>query len=172
MAKKKGKKSSLTSVGVLTAMASALLAVVAICMMFVPAATVNDTNMTYTGLQLTFGYREDTLLGTVTVLNFSFLNFLPYLLALAGIAFSVLTALGKLGKIAPIIATVCYLAAGVLFFLVITMCVPNSCCHLYTSPSPRYRPESCLPASGLKELKVIPVVYIHLLPDDNTRKIV
>lgn len=76
MAKKKGKKSSLTSVGVLTAMASALLAVVAICMMFVPAATVNDTNMTYTGLQLTFGYSEDTLLGTVTVLNFSFLNFL------------------------------------------------------------------------------------------------
>ena len=97
MAKKKSKKSPLTSVGVLTAMASALLAVVAICMMFVPAATVNDTNMTYTGLQLTFGYSEDTLLGTVTVLNFSFLNFLPYLLALAGIAFSVLTALGKLG---------------------------------------------------------------------------
>ncbi len=126
MAKKKSKKSPLTSVGVLTAMAAALLAVVAICMMFVPAATVNDTNMTYTGLQLTFGYSEDTLLGTVTVLNFSFLNFLPYLLALAGIVFSVLTALGKLGKIAPIIATVCYLAAGVLFFLVITMCVPNS----------------------------------------------
>lgn len=119
MAKKKSKKSPLTSVGVLTAMAAALLAVVAICMMFVPAATISELKLEFTGLQMTFGYKE----GEAVIFAFSFLNFLPYLLALAGIAFSVLTALGKLGKIAPIIATVCYLAAGVLFFLVITCSV-------------------------------------------------
>lgn len=126
MAKKKGKKNLLTNVGVLTAMAAALLAVVAICMMFVPAAVVTDTKITYTGLQLTFGYSEDTILGTVSILDFSFLNFLPYILALAGIVFNVLTALGKLGKIAPIVATVCYLAAGILFFLATTMCAPHT----------------------------------------------
>ncbi|MDE7330596.1 MAG: hypothetical protein K2N30_05905 [Clostridia bacterium] len=122
MAKKKTK----LSLKVLFALISALLGVVAICLMAAPAAAVKDTELAYTGAQLTFGYtRTGSITGiSAEVFKFSFLNFLPYILVLAGIAFSVLTVLGKLGKIAPIVSAVCYLAAGVLFFLVIEMCSP------------------------------------------------
>ena len=105
---------------------AALLAVVAICMMFVPAvvraSSLSDKlNITYTGAQVTFGYKEANT--GIEIFVFSFMNFLPYLLLVAGIVFSVLSVLGKLGKIAPFVSAVCYLAAGILFFCVTKMVV-------------------------------------------------
>jgi len=132
MAKKKTKN----LLGMLLPLAAAVLAVVAFCMMFVPAAqrVVKDTVLSsYTGAQVTFGYSEKD----VAILGFSFMNFVPYLLLLAGIAFSVLSLLGKLGKIAPIVAFACFLVAGILFFLAPQMMV--------------YATESKDLADGLKE---------------------
>ncbi len=122
MAKKKTKN----LLGMLLPVAAALLAVVAICMMFLPAvqrvSSLSDKLTTsYTGAQVTFGYTEPNT--KIEVFAFSFMNFLPYLLLLAGIAFSVLSVLGKLGKIAPFVSAGCYLAAGILFFCVTAMVV-------------------------------------------------
>ena len=122
MAKKK-KKSGL---GTLLALVGALLALAAVFMMFLPAASIKDTDTTFTGIQMTFGYSKDAGLGTLELFGFSFMNFLPYILVLAGIAFSVLTVLGKLGKIAPLLSAVCYLGAGILFLLAVVCCVPNA----------------------------------------------
>lgn len=122
MAKKKSKN----LLGMLLPVVAALLAVVAICMMFVPAvvraSSLSDKlNITYTGAQVTFGYKEANT--GIEIFAFSFMNFLPYLLLVAGIVFSVLSVLGKLGKIAPFVSAVCYLAAGILFFCVTKMVV-------------------------------------------------
>lgn len=119
--KKKGLK-----VGTLISFGAVLLALVAFFLMFAPAAGNNDSY--FTGAQMAFGYSKTVeVLGnkvTTSILNFSFLNFLPYLLILIGIVFSGLAVFGKLGKISPIIAAVCYLAAGVLFFCVVPFCSP------------------------------------------------
>ena len=105
MAKKKSKN----LLGMLLPVVAALLAVVAICMMFVPAvvraSSLSDKlNITYTGAQVTFGYKEANT--GIEIFAFSFMNFLPYLLLVAGIVFSVLSVLGKLGKIAPFVSAV------------------------------------------------------------------
>ncbi|MCI8820758.1 MAG: hypothetical protein HFK02_05075 [Clostridia bacterium] len=134
-------KKKFLSVRFLLSAAAALLALVAIFLMFAPAAVcelIPETPLTkaqtvnYTGIQLTFGYTEITtvpVIGTevkTEIFKFSFANFLPYILLAAGIAFSVLTAFGKLGKISPIVAAACLVVAGVLFFLAPDMCVPAS----------------------------------------------
>ena len=118
------KKKKGLSLKVLFALISALLGVVSICLMAAPAAVVKDTGLTYSGAQLTFGYTREGILVNAKVFNFSFLNLLPYILVLVGLVFSILTVLGKLGKFAPFVSAGCYLAAGVLFFLVIIMCSP------------------------------------------------
>ncbi len=122
-------KKKFLSVRFLLSAAAALLALVAIFLMFAPAAVceiIPETSLTkaqtvnYTGIQLTFGYTETTtvpVIGTevkTEIFKFSFANFLPYILLAAGIAFSVLTAFGKLGKISPIVAAACLVVAGVL----------------------------------------------------------
>lgn len=122
MAKKKTKN----LLGMLLPVAAALLAVVAFCMMFVPAvqrvSSISDKLIiSYTGAQVTFGYTEPNT--DAAILGFSFMNFVPYLLLLVGIAFSVLSVLGKLGKIAPIVSAACFLVAGILFFLAPQMMV-------------------------------------------------
>ena len=69
-------------------------------------------------------YDDDKLMADLAFGNrdkwvgFSFLIFLPYVLLLAGIVLNIVSILGKGGKILPIIATVCYVVGGVLFFLV------------------------------------------------------
>ena len=106
------------------ALGAIVMALVAFFLMFAPAASNSLTS--YTGAQMAFGYSKSSeVLGSVPVLNFSFLNFLPYLLLLIGIVFSGLAAFGKLSKIAPFIAAACYLVAGVFLFCVIPFCSPS-----------------------------------------------
>ena len=54
---------------------SVLLGVIAVIMIFLPAIGVKDSETTYTGLQIVFGYSEKTVLGTAEFFAFSFMNF-------------------------------------------------------------------------------------------------
>jgi len=123
MAKKKIKKSEMSKFATLIA---TVLGVVAVIMMFLPAIAVKDTETTYTGLQIAFGYAESGLLNkTVTVFNFSIMNLLTYALAIVGVVFVILGYLGKGSKFATLIATVAFIVSGIFFFLSIGFCLPN-----------------------------------------------
>ena len=120
MAKKKKSKNR----GFISAI-SALLGIVAIIMIIVPAISVKDSETTYTGLQITLGYTESSLLGDVTHFEFSFMNVLAYLFALGGVVFVFLSALGKGSKFASFIAFIAFVASAIFFFMSIELCIPN-----------------------------------------------
>ncbi len=122
MAKKKDKK----QISNIVSFVQAVLGIVAIIMIFIPAISIKDTKTTYTGLQIAFGYKESTLLGEVVTFNFSFMNLLTYLLAIAGVVFTILGMLGKGSKFATFIACACFLVSGIFFFLSISFCLPNN----------------------------------------------
>jgi len=115
----------------IVAFVAAVLGLAAVCMMFLPAVGVKDTDVTYTGMQVAFGYTEVTKLPIVgteiktEILRFSFMNTLTYILALVGVAFSVLAALGKGSKFANFVAAAAFAVAGVFFFLTVQYTIPN-----------------------------------------------
>ena len=100
-------------------LASIVLGVVAIVMLFLPAIVVGDTEITYSGFSAIFGYTatEETFLGDVStkVLNFSFMNFVTFLLVVAAVVCSVL-AFVKGNKVMSFAAIACFVVAAVLFF--------------------------------------------------------
>ena len=116
MAKKK--KSSLNLGKFLYAVA-AVLGIVALIMLFVEAVKVPDTDLGvlgtlegegYTGLQVAFGKENE--------LAFSFMALLPVLLVVAGAVLSALQIFAKKGiKVLDFVAIVCFVAAGVLYFI-------------------------------------------------------
>ncbi|MDE7296228.1 MAG: hypothetical protein K2N84_03080 [Clostridia bacterium] len=109
MAKKKK-----ISIALILSAVAALLGIVAIIMLAAPGITYTlevlgkKSTTNYSMAQLTFGNEK-------VKFAFSFMNFLPFLLVVAGIVLAALTAL-KGNKLTAIIAAVCFLAAGVLFF--------------------------------------------------------
>lgn len=121
MAKKKKFKLDL---GTILIGASVLLAIVAICLLAAPAATIKDTEITYSCANLVFGYTEKGSFSSIDIFDFSFMNLLPYILLLVGIVLSVLSGM-KGGKLLSLLAAACYIVAGVLFFLMITMSLPS-----------------------------------------------
>lgn len=121
MAKKKNKNSAAKSAPML----AALLGIISIIMIFLPAIAIKDTDTTYSGLQVAFGYTEDTVLGDIVHLEFSFMNLLTYILAIVGTVFTILGILGKGGKFALFIAAVALIVSGIFFFLSVSFCVPN-----------------------------------------------
>lgn len=128
MAKKKANK----QINMIVAFIAAVLGLAAICMMFLPAVGIKDTETTYTGMQVAFGYTEVTkvpIIGTeikATIFEFSFMNLLTYILALVGVVFSVLAALGKGSKFANFIAAAAFVVSGVFFFLTVQYSIPNT----------------------------------------------
>ena len=104
---------------------AAVLGLVAVVMLFLPAIGIKDTDTTYTGLQITFGYKESLLALEYTVFDFSFMNLLTYILAVVGIVFSVLSAMGKGSKFAAFIAAAAFAVSGVFFFLSVSYTLPN-----------------------------------------------
>lgn len=102
-----------------------VLGLVAVVMLFLPAIGIKDTDTTYTGLQITFGYKESLLGFEYTVFDFSFMNLLTYILAVVGIVFSVLSAMGKGSKFAAFIAAAAFAISGVFFFLSVSYTLPN-----------------------------------------------
>ncbi len=109
MAKKKK-----ISIALILSAVAALLGIVAIVMLAAPGITYTlevlgkKSTTNYSMAQLTFGTEKGGF-------AFSFMNFLPFLLVVVGIVLAALTAL-KGNKLTAIIAAVCFLAAGVLFF--------------------------------------------------------
>lgn len=105
-----------------------LLGVVSLVMLFVPNILIKDSETSYTGFQIVFGYVHSykILQQTVNtqVLTFSFMNFLTYVLVAVGIVFTVLSYISKGNKLAKLIATLSYLVAGVLFFFIIGFTMP------------------------------------------------
>lgn len=104
---------------------AAVLGLAAVAMLFLPAIGIKDTDTTYTGLQITFGYKESLLGFEYTVFDFSFMNLLTYILAVVGIVFSVLSAMGKGSKFAAFIAAAAFAVSGVFFFLSVSYTLPN-----------------------------------------------
>lgn len=114
-----------SSVGKPLSFVAAVLGLVAVVMLFLPAIGIKDTDTTYTGLQITFGYKESLLGFEYTVFDFSFMNLLTYILAVVGIVFSVLSAVGKGSKFAAFIAAAAFAVSGVFFFLSVSYTLPN-----------------------------------------------
>jgi len=114
-----------SSVGKPLSFVAAVLGLVAVVMLFLPAIGIKDTDTTYTGLQITFGYKESLLGFEYTVFDFSFMNLLTYILAVVGIVFSVLSAMGKGSKFAAFIAAAAFAVSGVFFFLSVSYTLPN-----------------------------------------------
>ncbi len=114
-----------SSLGKPLAFVAAVLGLAAVVMLFLPAIGIKDTDTTYTGLQITFGYKESLLGFEYTVFDFSFMNLLTYILAVVGIVFSVLSAMGKGSKFASFIAAAAFAVAGVFFFLSVSYTMPN-----------------------------------------------
>lgn len=114
-----------SSIGKPLSFVAAVLGLAAVVMLFLPAIGIKDTDTTYTGLQITFGYKESLLGFEYTVFNFSFMNLLTYILAVVGIVFSVLSAVGKGSKFAAFIAAAAFAVSGVFFFLSVSYTLPN-----------------------------------------------
>ena len=114
-----------SSVGKPLSFVAAVLGLAAVVMLFLPAIGIKDTDTTYTGLQITFGYKDSVLGLEYTVFDFSFMNLLTYILAVVGIVFSVLSAMGKGSKFAAFIAVAAFAVSGVFFFLSVSYTLPN-----------------------------------------------
>ena len=126
------KKFTLSSL--LTAVA-ALLGVVAIVMLFLPAVALDIESdvakkviaaalggESYTGLQVTFGLSKND----ITYFGFSFMNLLPYLLRLGGVVLALLNVFGKKpSKLFAIIAAALFIVAGILFFCTVGFAAVN-----------------------------------------------
>lgn len=98
--------------------ATIVLSILAFVMLFLPAIVTKEAKLDtdYSGFQLAFGYKE--MHGKeVTILSFSFMNFLTVLLPLAALVLTALNAFGKKqNKLFTLLAAICLAVAGVFFF--------------------------------------------------------
>lgn len=100
--------------------------IAAFCMMFLEAVKytadllITETSYSYTGMQITFGYKETMGSGALsvetTILNFNFLALLAFLLPVIG---GVLALVFKNGLITKIVTTACFVAGAVLIFSIV-----------------------------------------------------
>ena len=127
MAKRKNKTMNLAINAI-----AALLGIVAIVMLFVASVGIKDTETTYTGLQVTFGYEASVpVIGKVTVFEFSIMNLVSYILVAVGVLFTVLGAIGKGSRFASFISAAAFIVGGIFFFLMPTYTVINSTATRY-----------------------------------------
>ena len=111
--------------------ASILLALAAIAVMFAPAIvySAGDNVYNYNAFQTMFGYVEKVGNGVYTDVqrfDFSFMNFAALIVLVGGIVLSVLKILfGKKAKLFTLIATACFIVAGVFLFMNVTFAVPH-----------------------------------------------
>lgn len=104
---------------------SVILGLVSLGMIFAPAIIIKNSETTFTGFQVAFGYKESTLLGDFEYFNFSLMNVLAYVIVAAGIVFTILGSLGKGNKFASFLAFLGFAISAVLFFMQVFLCVPN-----------------------------------------------
>ena len=89
--------------------------VAAACMMFLDAVKYDILigDVTFTGMQLAFGYKESALGVSVTVWEFNIMITLAFLLPVAGGIVAVVTQNGLISKI---ISTACFVVGAVFLF--------------------------------------------------------
>ena len=119
MAKKSNSKKVSIGLDKLVYGCAALLALVAFCMLFVPALSV-DTGLlvaTFKGTEVVFGLEGYFV--------FSFMNFLTYLFVVAALVFAVLRLFGVVkSKLFDLLAAGLLIAAGILFFMASVFAAP------------------------------------------------
>ena len=98
----------------------AILGVASLIMLFFPAVTVADTQTTYSGLQVVFGYKDGE-----TILKFSFLNLLTYLLIVVGIVFLIFNFINSTNYFLALYSAIAFIVAGILFFFTISFTMPE-----------------------------------------------
>ena len=98
----------------------AILGVASLIMLFFPAVTVADTQTTYSGLQVVFGYKDGE-----TILKFSFLNLLTYLLIVVGIVFLIFNFINSTNYFLALYSAIAFIVAGILFFCTISFTMPE-----------------------------------------------
>lgn len=116
MAKKKSNKSTLKTLSML----SVIFGIVAVATIVLPAIFVKETDTSYTGLQLAFGYTKEIIGVTTTVFSFSIMNVLAYALVLAGVIFG----LAKDSKLFNLISALAFIVGGIFLFMQISFCIP------------------------------------------------
>lgn len=110
------------SLNKLLALVGALLAIVAVVMIFLPQISTTKGDTTYNGLEIAFGKKLSSvdggsLFNGSTTINFSFPNLLAYILVVAGLVINVLQLVGICkGKLMTLIAGAALIAGGILFF--------------------------------------------------------
>ncbi len=119
MAKKKKKQSNAS----LLSIVAAVLGFITLAVLFLPAIGIKDTETTYTGAQIAFGYKKSSFGVEVDVFNFSFMNLLPFILAVAGLVFAIYAGL-KGSKLFALLAGLIFIAEGVFLLLGVANCVP------------------------------------------------
>ncbi len=105
-----------------------ILAIYALLMIFMPAIAIKDSNITYTGMQVVFGYTTTQDLGFLgTLVNeyfgFSVLNLLPYAFILVAFGLLIVKKLGIGNKWFTLVAALLFILAAVFFFLQVSFCV-------------------------------------------------
>ena len=96
-----------------------IFGIATLIMLFLPAIKVGDTQTTYSGLQVVFGYKDGE-----TIIKFSFWNLLTYLLIVVGIVFLVLDLIDDSNYFLALNSAVAFIAAGILFFFTISFTMP------------------------------------------------
>ena len=100
----------------------ALVALVAVVMVFLPQIAAVNGDTTYNGIAIAFGKKLSSVDGGSfftgsTTINFSFLNLLAYVLVVLGLVINVLQLVGiAKGKLMSLIAALALVAGGILFF--------------------------------------------------------
>ena len=102
-----------------------LLALAAFIMLFLPALGLKDTDTTYSGMQITFGYSAKVGALSVRYFEFSFMNFLTYIFAVAALVLAVLKLFIKDSKLITILVASLLVAAGIFFFLALPFTIVN-----------------------------------------------
>lgn len=110
------------SLNKLISLAGALLAIVAVVMVFLPQIAAVNGDTTFNGIAIAFGKKLSSVDGgsffkSSTTINFSFLNLLAYVLVVLGLVINVLQLVGiAKGKLMSLIAALALVAGGILFF--------------------------------------------------------
>ena len=122
----KSKKSKKVAVAKRCSFIAMLFGIVSVAMFFRPVIAIRDSEVVFTGIQVSLGYSEKFLGVNIIYFDFSILNLLTYALALCGVIFALLSCLGKGKGLTYFIALVSFVVSTILFFMQVAVCVPNN----------------------------------------------
>ena len=102
-----------------------VFALAAFVMLFLPAIAQKNSDATYSGMQVTFGYSAKVGALSLRYFEFSFMNFLTYIFVAASLVLAVLKLFIKDSKLITILVASLLVAAGIFFFLALAFTIVN-----------------------------------------------